>query len=162
VFAAPGTHSAGATWLALMAFVGQIYFDFASYASIAIGTSRMFGIRLRRISPAAGVGVDRRFLEPLAHDADAVVPRLRVPAAGRVPQGRTPRDPQRHDGAGVVRFWHGARWNFVFWGAYHAVLLTATTCGILPKRRGRRAPKNDSAWVLGLSVGRRSSATSSA
>jgi alginate O-acetyltransferase complex protein AlgI len=23
---------------------------------------------------------------------------------------------------GVCGFWHGARWNYEFWGAYHAVL----------------------------------------
>ncbi|HRT05395.1 MAG TPA: MBOAT family O-acyltransferase [Kiritimatiellia bacterium] len=125
VFAAPGTHSAGATWLALMAFVGQIYFDFASYASIAIGTSRMFGIRLREnfhrplVSASIADFWNRWHMTLTRWFHDYVF----LPLGGFRKGGR-----RAILNATTVLvlcgFWHGARWNFVFWGAYHAVLLT--------------------------------------
>ena len=154
VFAAPGTHSAGTTWLALMAFVGQIYFDFASYASIAIGTSRLFGIRLREnfhrplVSASIADFWNRWHMTLTRWFHDYVF----LPLGGFRKGGR-----RAILNATTVLvlcgFWHGARWNFVFWGAYHALLLTGYYLWkFYRKRRGRRAPKNASAGVLGLSV----------
>lgn len=154
VFAAPGTHSAGATWLALVAFAGQIYFDFASYASIAIGTSRLFGIRLREnfhrplVSASIADFWNRWHMTLTRWFHDYVF----LPLGGFRKGGR-----RAIFNATTVLvlcgFWHGARWNFVFWGIYHAVLLTGYYLWkFYRKRRGRRAPKNDSVWVLGLSV----------
>ena len=154
VFAAPGTHSAGTTWLALVAFAGQIYFDFASYASIAIGASRLFGIRLREnfhrplVSASIADFWNRWHMTLTRWFHDYVF----LPLGG-FRKGGT----RAALNAAVVLLlcglWHGARWNFVFWGAYHALLLTGYYLWkFYRKRRGRRAPKNASAWVVGLSV----------
>ena len=154
VFAAPGTHSAGTTWLALVAFAGQIYFDFASYASIAIGASRLFGIRLREnfhrplVSASIADFWNRWHMTLTRWFHDYVF----LPLGGFRKGGR-----RAILNATTVLvlcgLWHGARWNFVFWGAYHAVLLTGYYLWkFYRKRRGRRAPKNASAWVVGLSV----------
>ena len=154
VFAAPGTHSAGTTWLALVAFAGQIYFDFASYASIAIGTSRLFGIRLREnfhrplVSASIADFWNRWHMTLTRWFHDYVF----LPLGGFRKGGR-----RAILNATTVLvlcgLWHGARWNFVFWGAYHALLLTGYYLWkFYRKRRGRRAPKNASAWVVGLSV----------
>ena len=154
VFAAPGTHSAAATWLALVAFGGQIYFDFASYASIAIGTSRLFGIRLREnfhrplVSASIADFWNRWHMTLTRWFHDYVF----LPLGGFRKGGR--RAILNATAVLVLcGLWHGARWNFVFWGVYHAVLLTGYYLWkFYRKRRGRRAPKNESAWVLGLSV----------
>ena len=154
VFAAPGTHSAGTTWLALVAFAGQIYFDFASYASIAIGASRLFGIRLREnfhrplVSASIADFWNRWHMTLTRWFHDYVF----LPLGGFRKGGR-----RAILNATTVLvlcgLWHGARWNFVFWGAYHALLLTGYYLWkFYRKRRGRRAPKNASAWVVGLSV----------
>ena len=154
VFAAPGTHSTGTTWLALVAFAGQIYFDFASYASIAIGASRLFGIRLREnfhrplVSASIADFWNRWHMTLTRWFHDYVF----LPLGGFRKGGR-----RAILNATTVLvlcgLWHGARWNFVFWGAYHALLLTGYYLWkFYRKRRGRRAPKNASAWVVGLSV----------
>ena len=154
VFAAPGTHSAGTTWLALVAFSWQIYFDFASYASIAIGASRLFGIRLREnfhrplVSASIADFWNRWHMTLTRWFHDYVF----LPLGGFRKGGR-----RAILNATTVLvlcgLWHGARWNFVFWGAYHALLLTGYYLWkFYRKRRGRRAPKNASAWVVGLSV----------
>ena len=46
VFAAPGEHSSLENLLALYAFTLQIYADFSGYSDIAIGTARLFGLRI--------------------------------------------------------------------------------------------------------------------
>ena len=50
VFAHVEHYDAHALVTATVAFYGQIYFDFAGYSSMAIGTARLFGIDFRRIS----------------------------------------------------------------------------------------------------------------
>jgi alginate O-acetyltransferase complex protein AlgI len=46
VFAAPASYSSLENLLALYAFTLQIYADFSGYSDIAIGTARLFGVRL--------------------------------------------------------------------------------------------------------------------
>ena len=50
VFANVGQYDAHALLTATVAFCGQIYFDFAGYSSMAIGTARLFGYAFRGIS----------------------------------------------------------------------------------------------------------------
>src|SRR5258708_12472610 len=45
VFADVDHYNAHALLTATVAFYGQIYFDFAGYSSMAIGTARLFGYR---------------------------------------------------------------------------------------------------------------------
>ena len=115
VFAAPGNHSALATWLALVAFAGQIYFDFASYASIAIGSARLFGVNLREnfhrplVSASIADFWNRWHMTLTRWFHDYVF----LPLGG-FRKGGT----RAALNAAVVLvlcgLWHGARWNFVF------------------------------------------------
>ncbi len=66
-----------------------------------------------------------RLLASLAHLAVELPARLPVHPAGRQPQGERQDLPE----AGIVTFllaglWHGAGWNFVFWGGLHGVGLS--------------------------------------
>lgn len=126
VFAQPGQCSPLATWLSLVGFAGQIYFDFASYASIAIGAARLFGVRLtenfhRPLVSASIADFWNRWHMTLTrwfHDY------VFTPLGGF----------RRGGGRAILNativltlcgVWHGARWNFVLWGFYHAMLLAA-------------------------------------
>ena len=156
VFAAPGNHSALATWLALVAFAGQIYFDFASYASIAIGSARLFGVNLREnfhrplVSASIADFWNRWHMTLTRWFHDYVF----LPLGG-FRKGGT----RAALNAAVVLvlcgLWHGARWNFVFWGAYHAGLLTVYYAWKFYQKRHRRrarAPKGGFTWGIGISV----------
>ena len=156
VFAAPGNHSALATWLALVAFAGQIYFDFASYASIAIGSARLFGVHLREnfhrplVSASIADFWNRWHMTLTRWFHDYVF----LPLGG-FRKGGT----RAALNAAVVLvlcgLWHGARWNFVFWGAYHAVLLTVYYAWKFYQKRHRRrarAPKKGFTLGIGISV----------
>ncbi len=141
IFAAPGQHAALATWLGVIAFAGQIYFDFASYASIAIGTARLFGVKLAENfhRPLVAISIadfwNRWHMTLTRWFHDYVFTSLGGFRKGGV---------RAAVNASVVLvlcgFWHGARWNFVFWGAYHAVLITAYYAWkFRQKRRGKKS-----------------------
>ncbi len=154
VYAAPGQHSALATWMAMVAFAGQIYFDFASYASIALGSARLFGVRLAENfnRPLVSVSIAEFWnrwhmtLTRWFHDY------VFVSLGGFRKGGR-----RAILNAVIVLvlcgLWHGARWNFVFWGAYHAVLLSAYYIWkFRQKRKGRRKKLEKGKFTLAMAV----------
>ena len=157
VYAAPGQHSALATWMAMVAFAGQIYFDFASYAGIAIGVARLFGVRLTENfnRPLVSVSIaefwNRWHMTLTRWFHDYVFTSL----GGFRKGGR-----RAILNAVIVLvlcgLWHGARWNFVFWGAFHAVLLSGYYIWkFRQKRLGRRKKleKGKFTLAMGISVG---------
>ncbi|GGI29192.1 MBOAT family O-acyltransferase [Bradyrhizobium guangdongense] len=111
-------------WGALLAFTFQIYFDFSGYSDIAIGLSRLFGVRLpvNFDSPYKATSIIdfwRRWHITLSRFLRDY---LYVPLGGN-----------RH---GVLRryanlmivmllggLWHGASWMFVIWGGLHGAYL---------------------------------------
>src|SRR4026208_3781 len=112
------------SWLGVIAFAGQIFFDFAGYSTCAIGAALCLGFHLKDNFrfPYAAIGFSdfwRRWhisLSTFLRDY------LYIPLGGN--QGRPAR-------AGtnlvVVMFlgglWHGAAWTFVVWGLLHGSYL---------------------------------------
>lgn len=125
VFAAPDQCAAFTAWVGLISFALQIYFDFAGYTDIAIGTARLMGVRLtenfRRPMMAASIADfwSRWHLTLTTWLRDY----LFTPLGGFRKGGR------RALWAGwltllLCGLWHGASWHFVFWGAWHASMMT--------------------------------------
>lgn len=109
--------------IAAVLFSVQIYGDFSGYSDIAIGTAKLFGIRLRRNFDMPYFSRDiaefwRRWHVSLTTwFRDYVY----IPLGGsRVGRGRLVFN------TFVIfllsGFWHGANWTFLAWGAYHALL----------------------------------------
>lgn len=125
-FSNPDACSPGVAWLALACFYAQIYFDFAGYADMAIGSARLFGVHLlenfRR--PIVGANItdwwNRWHMTLTGWFRDYLFNSL---GGFRKGNGRA----MLH--AVVVLFlcglWHGARWNFVLWGLWNAAMLIA-------------------------------------
>ena len=154
VFSAPGQHSALATWMSLMAFAGQIYFDFASYAGIAVGTARLFGVQLAENfhRPLVSISIadfwNRWHMTLTRWFHDYVF----IPLGGFRKGG-----PRAALNATIVLvlcgFWHGARWNFVFWGAYHALLITGYYAWkFYQKRKGWRIRPVKGRFTLAMGI----------
>ena len=118
------TEQTGSTLLlAAIFFTFQIYGDFSGYSDIAIGTAKLFGIKLMRNFNVPYFSRDiaefwrRWHISLTTWFRDYVY----IPLGG-----------SRVSKAKVVRntfvifllsgFWHGANWTFIAWGAYHAVL----------------------------------------
>ena len=117
------TQSGSTLLLAAILFTFQIYGDFSGYSDIAIGTSKLFGIKLMRNFNNPYFSRDiaefwrRWHISLTTWFRDYVY----IPLGGsRVGKWKIVRN------TFVIfllsGFWHGANWTYIAWGAYHAVL----------------------------------------
>ncbi len=132
-------------WTGVLAFSGQIFFDFAGYSTCAIGCALTLGFHLRDNFkfPYAAVGFSdfwRRWhisLSTFLRDY------LYIPLGG--------------NRSGAVRaainlmivmfiggLWHGAAWTFVVWGVIHGLYLVI--------ERGLRTIFRDATWTQNFGV----------
>ena len=117
-------------WLGVLLFTFQIYGDFSGYSDIAIGCSRLFGIRLMRNFAFPYFARDIAEFWRRWHMSLTTWFRdyLYIPLGGsRCGVGRRVRNT-------FVIFlvsglWHGANWTFVLWGAFHALLFLPLLLG---------------------------------
>ncbi len=119
--ASPGAMDA---WFGVLAYAFQIYFDFCGYSDMAVGLGRMLGFELLRNFDAPYRAESITDLWRRWHISLSTFLRdyLYVPIGGnRKGAGRT------YVNLGIVMLlgglWHGAKWTFVIWGAYHGLLL---------------------------------------
>ena len=131
-----GTQSGSTLLLAAILFTFQIYGDFSGYSDIAIGTAKLFGIKLMRNFNNPYFSRDiaefwrRWHISLTTWFRDYVY----IPLGGSRPNvvegGKWKVESKKK--LIIVRntfvifllsgFWHGANWTFIAWGAYHAVL----------------------------------------
>ena len=122
VWATYDTQTGSTLLLAAILFAFQIYGDFSGYSDIAIGTAKLFGIKLMRNFNNPYFSRDiaefwRRWISLTTWFRDYVY----IPLGGsRVGKWKIVRN------TFVIfllsGFWHGANWTFIAWGAYHALL----------------------------------------
>lgn len=117
------THSTTMLIITSVLFAFQIYGDFSGYSDIAIGTGKLFGIRLMRnfnlpyFSRSVAEFWKRWHISLNTWFVDYVY----IPLGGsREGKWKAVRN------TFVIFFlsglWHGANWTYVTWGLYHAVL----------------------------------------
>ncbi len=114
-------------WSGALAYTFQLYFDFSGYSDMAIGISRLFGVKLplNFNSPYKAVNIIEfwrrwhitlsRFLRdylyfPLGGNRKGPIRRYHNLLATMLLGG----------------LWHGAGWTFVIWGALHGIYLVIT------------------------------------
>ena len=112
-------------WMAMLGYTFQLYFDFSGYSSMAVGLGYLFGIRIPQNFNSPYKATDPSDFWRRWHISLSTVLRdyLYIPLGGN-----------RNGTAATYRnlmitmllggLWHGASWTFVFWGAYHGVLLS--------------------------------------
>ncbi len=120
----PASLSAADAWLGALAFTFQIYFDFSGYSDMAIGLGRMLGFDFVEnfnypyISRSITEFWRRWHISLSTWFRDYVY----IPLGGN----------RRGKGRQLLNLlivwtltgiWHGASWNFLFWGLYYALLL---------------------------------------
>ncbi len=119
-----GSMSVLSAWLGAIAFSFQIYFDFSGYSDMAIGLGRMLGFDFVEnfnypyISRSITEFWRRWHISLSTWFRDYVY----IPLGGN----------RRGKGRQLLNLlivwtltgiWHGASWNFLFWGLYYALLL---------------------------------------
>jgi alginate O-acetyltransferase complex protein AlgI len=130
--AAPGVLDA---WFGVLAYAFQIYFDFCGYSDMAVGLGRMLGFEYLK-----------NFDAPYRSESITEVWRRWHISLSSVlrdylyyPLGGNRKGPARtYVNLGIVMLlgglWHGAKWNFLFWGAFHGAFLA------LERWRGKASP----------------------
>ncbi len=134
----PSSSVAPDVWVATFLFGFQIYFDFAGYSDIAIGSARLAGIKLmENFHWPYLVATPREFWQRWHISLSSWIrDYLYLPLTGQ--KFRT----ESRDGLAVATqqngvrknaalfltwfimgLWHGAGWNFALWGIYQAVLV---------------------------------------
>ena len=161
VFADISSQSGSTLLLAAVLFTFQIYGDFSGYSDIAIGTAKLFGIKLMRNFNVPYFSRDiaefwrRWHISLTTWFRDYVyIPlggsRPNIPEAIRLKGDKAIE--ARYTKWIAVRntfvifllsgFWHGANWTFVLWGAYHALLFVP----LLLMGKNRRYRDDDQTW----------------
>lgn len=110
-------------WIGASLFTFQIYGDFSGYSDIAIGTARLFGIRLMKNFnlPYLSRNIAEFWKRWHISLNTWFVDYLYIPLGGsRGGKAKTIRNTFAI--FLVSGLWHGANWTFVLWGAYHALL----------------------------------------
>ncbi|MDD5990933.1 MAG: MBOAT family protein [Paludibacteraceae bacterium] len=135
VWATYDTQTGSTLLLAAILFTFQIYGDFSGYSDIAIGTAKLFGIKLMRNFNNPYFSRDiaefwrRWHISLTTWFRDYVY----IPLGGSRPEVPAHiQHPDRYKKLIIIRntfvifllsgFWHGANWTFIAWGAYHALL----------------------------------------
>ena len=112
------------SWLGIIAFALQIYFDFSGYSDMAIGLAQIFGMVF-----------DENFNYPyIANSITDFWRRWHITLSSwfkdyiYIPLGGNRKGlPKQIRNILIVWFltgaWHGASWNFILWGVYFGVIL---------------------------------------
>ena len=161
VFADISGQSGSTLLLAAVLFTFQIYGDFSGYSDIAIGTAKLFGIKLMRNFNVPYFSRDiaefwrRWHISLTTWFRDYVyIPlggsRPDIPEAIRLKGDKAIE--ARYTKCIAVRntfvifllsgFWHGANWTFVLWGAYHALLFVP----LLLMGKNRKYREDNQTW----------------
>lgn len=114
-------------WVGMVLFAFQIYGDFSGYSDIAIGCSKLFGVRLCRnfaypyFSRNIGEFWRRWHISLLTWFRDYIY----IPiGGGRCGTGRKIRN--TFAVFLISGLWHGANWTFMLWGLFHAICFVPT------------------------------------
>lgn len=124
VYHDPDSYSSLDIWSGVLAFAGQIYYDFCGYSMCAVGIALSFGFAFpdNFHHPYAAIGFADFWRRWHISLSTWLRDYLYIPLGGN-----------RHGDFATYRnlfltmliggLWHGASWMFVLWGAAHGILL---------------------------------------
>ena len=137
IFAKISDHNGADLLTATVAFYGQIYFDFAGYSLMAIGTARLFGYRIppNFNYPYSSLSVTEFWRRWHISLSSWLRDYLYIPLGGnRFGALATYRNLMITMVLGGL--WHGASWNFVIWGFLHGLGLLVHKLWLELRERG--------------------------
>ncbi|MFZ6053179.1 MBOAT family O-acyltransferase [Halocola ammonii] len=130
VIAESGNWDTPSAWMAIVAYSLQIYYDFSGYSDMAIGLGRMFGFNFHENFnfPYRARSIQEFWRRWHISLSTWFRDYVYIPLGGnRLGDYRT------YFNLTLVFFltglWHGASWNFVFWGMLHGTFLIVERLG---------------------------------
>ena len=138
IFAQPGGYTLAGRWLGVLAFSGQIYFDFAGYSTMAIGLGRTLGYSfpLNFDVPYLARNITDFWRRWHISLSNWLRDYLFIPLGGN----------RQHFYRNLLftmvlgGLWHGASWNFILWGLLHGIALIAHKLWIKRSIQGQASP----------------------
>jgi len=112
-------------WIGAIAYTFQIYFDFSGYSDMAIGIARMMGFVFPENfnNPYISKNITEFWTRWHMTLGRWMRDYLYIPLGGN----RVKTKARLYFNLSIVfiisGFWHGAAWNFIFWGVFHGVFL---------------------------------------
>lgn len=125
-FGAEGAIAPLDAWTGVLAFSGQIFFDFSGYSTIAIGAALCLGFALPNNFrfPYAAIGFSDFWRRWHISLSTWLRDYLYIPIGGNK-KGRIRTYVNLMITMLLGGLWHGAAWTFVVWGGLHGVYLAA-------------------------------------
>lgn len=111
-------------WIAAIAYMLQIYFDFSGYSDMAIGLGRMFGFRFAENfdHPYGSTSIKEFWRRWHISLSTWFKEYLYIPLGGNR-KGKARTSINKIIVFFTTGLWHGANWTFVVWGLYHGFFL---------------------------------------
>ena len=130
IFAVPADElNLGISWLGIICYTLQIYYDFSGYSDMAIGLGKMFGFDfLENFNyPYISRSIKEFWRRWHISLSNWFRDYLYIPLGGnRVNKQRL------YINLFIVFFltglWHGAAWNFIVWGLFHGLISRDRAC----------------------------------
>jgi alginate O-acetyltransferase complex protein AlgI len=125
IFALEGDVSSYLTWMGIVAYSMQIYFDFAGYSDMAIGLGKILGFNFPENfkSPYTSKSITEFWRRWHITLGAFMRDYLYIPLGGN----RASTGQKIYFNLIIVfllsGLWHGASWNFVIWGVWHGLFL---------------------------------------
>lgn len=113
-----------ASWIAVLAFSFQIYFDFSGYTDMAIGSAEMIGVKLPEnfLSPYQATNIQDFWRKWHITLSNFLKDYLYIPLGGNQ-NGKFNTIKNLMITMLLGGLWHGAAWGFVLWGGIHGLCL---------------------------------------
>lgn len=124
VFASPDDFARPELWLAAYGYAIQIYFDFAGYSDIAIGSARLLGFRVPENFdyPYFRTNIAQFWRHWHMTLTGWIMQYVYFPLGGNR-RGETRTNVNRLVAMTLCGLWHGSAFHFAVWGLYHGILL---------------------------------------
>lgn len=113
------------SWLGILAYTFQIYFDFSGYSDMAIGLGKMMGFTFPENfdNPYNSKSITEFWRRWHITLGQWMRDYLYIPLGGNKVNSKTRLYFNLWFVFLVSGLWHGASWNFVVWGAFHGLFL---------------------------------------
>ena len=136
---APDTLQTWVLWMGAVTYSLQLFFDFSGYSDMAIGLGKIFGFDIKENFnyPYISKSITEFWRRWHISLSSWFRNYLYIPLGGnRRGKGRT------YLNLFIVflctGFWHGAAWNFIFWGIWHGIFIVAERLTGLNKQEDSR------------------------
>lgn len=156
IFDNPSAHSGAECLMALYGYAMVIYCDFSGYSDMAIGMAKWIGfeININFLSPYQSSSITEFWKRWHMSLSSWLKDYLYIRWLGGNKKGKIRTRINLIITMLLGGFWHGASWNFIFWGALHGVALVLDK--MFNSFFGKFIPKSKFSRIAGIIIDRKS------